>query len=600
MNGLVFAPILIPFATALACLACYRSLRVQRVLSVTGAVGLLASAVALLLAHTEGEISPVYLGGWEAPYGITLVCDGFSAIMVLLNGITGLACVIYGLGATDSVRERHGYHFTTHTLLTAVSGAFLAGDLFNLFVWFEVMLISSFVLITLGGTRGQLEGGIKYVTLNLIASTIFLSACGLVYGVAGTLNMADLAFKLRVYDNPGVVSAIAILFVVCFGIKAGTFPFFFWLPASYHTPPFAVSALFSGLLTKVGVYAMVRVFTTVFGTTDSFISEVLIWTAGLTMLTGVLGAAAQYEVRRILSFHIISQIGYMVMGLAVAGVAMNRAIMAESAGNLADAELMRAAAAISLVGAVFYILHHIIVKTNLFLIAGIIHKLKGSNELKKIGGLYRSHPMLGLLFLIPALSLSGIPILSGFWSKLVLVRGGLEAETYGIVATSLVVSVLTLYSMTKIWAEAFWKNDPRSEAEQAEAVERANQGEFGFKPRTRLALMVGPAIGLACLTLVIGFGAGPAFELSERAALQLLDPEQYIEAVLPPEYLANLRELETAIRLERGEMGPIMLDYASFTGAAGPAPQAWPAGPGPGSGPEWGPDGYASVTEVLP
>jgi multicomponent Na+:H+ antiporter subunit D len=585
MNALVFAPILIPLATGVACMLASGHLRVQRVLSVGGAGGLLASALALLAAHTNGEISPVYLGGWEAPYGITLVCDGFSAIMVLLNGICGLACVVYGLGSTDVVRERHGYHATTHTLLAAVSGAFLAGDLFNLFVWFEVMLISSFVLITLGGTRGQLEGGIKYVTLNLIASTVFLSAVGLLYGVAGTLNMADLAFKLRVYDNPGVVSAIAVLFVVCFGIKAGTFPFFFWLPASYHTPPFAVSALFSGLLTKVGVYAMVRVFTLVFGAGDSFLYEVLIWTAGLTMVTGVLGAAAQFEVRRILSFHIISQIGYMIMGLAVAGVAMNRAIAAEAAGNPGDAELMRAAAAISLVGAVFYILHHIIVKTNLFLIAGIIHKLKGTNELKKIGGLYRSHPMLGVLFLIPALSLSGIPILSGFWSKLTLVRGGLEAETYGIVATSLFVSVLTLYSMTKIWAEAFWKNDPRSEEEQAAAIETEAEGEYGFKRRTRLAFMIGPSVAMAALTLAIGFGAGPAFRLSERAALQLLEPEQYIEAVLPGEYLSELRELETAIRIERGELAPA---DESAQAARRDEPRMD------------GADGYASAVEVSP
>jgi len=569
VNWVVFGPILIPLATAIACLFASGRLGVQRVLSVLGASGLLASAVVLLLHHTGGEISPVQVGGWDAPYGITLVADGFASIMVLLNAICGLACVVYGLGSTDAVRERHGYHICTHTLLAAVSGAFLAGDLFNLFVWFEVMLISSFVLITLGGTRGQLEGGIKYVTLNLISSTLFLSGVGLLYGLAGTLNMADLAFKLRVYDNPGVISAIAVLFVVCFGIKAGTFPFFFWLPASYHTPPFAVSALFSGLLTKVGVYAMVRVFTTVFDPADPFIADVLIWTAGLTMLTGVLGAAAQFEVRRILSFHIISQIGYMVMGLGVAAVALGKAAGADASGLAADAAVMRAAATISLVGTVFYILHHIIVKTNLFLIAGLIHKLTGSNELKTIGGLYRSHPMLGVLFLIPALSLSGIPILSGFWSKLTLVRGGLEAETWGIVATSLFVSVLTLYSMTKIWAEAFWKDDPRAESERDAAVEAANSSEFGFRRRTRLALMAAPAVALACLTLAIGFGAGPAFELSERAASQLLDTDAYIEAVLPADYLADLRELETAIRLERGEIAPAGWIESASVGADG-------------------------------
>ena len=500
MSSLVVLPIIVPLGTAIACLLTQRHRTLQRGVSVAGAALLLAVSAGLLAQVSSDGIQVMRGGGWPAPFGITLVADLLAAIMVLLTGITGLAVAVYSLGSIDERREAHGYHVLYHVLLMGVCGAFLTGDLFNLYVSFEVMLMASFVLLALGGERAQLEGGVKYVTLNLLSSAVFLAAVGVLYGIAGTLNMADLARAAALGVAPDLVPVLAVLFLVAFGIKAALFPFFFWLPASYHTPPIAVSAVFAGLLTKVGVYALMRAFTLIFLGDTAFTHGLILLAAALTMVTGVLGAAAQMEFRRVLSFHIVSQIGYMVMGL----------------GLLTP---------LGLAGSVFYLMHHIVVKTNLFLVGGIVHHLGGSYRLKDLGGLYRSHPFLALVFLVPAFSLAGIPPLSGFWGKMVLVRAGLEAEAWGITAVALGVSLLTLYSMTKLWNEAFWKPTPAAVGRSVEA------------PTSVPPTMLGPAVALAAITVAVGLGAGPVFDLASRAADQLSDPSQYIEAVLGPEGL---------------------------------------------------------------
>ena len=497
MSALVVLPILVPLATAIACLFAWRRRGLQRALSVAGAALLLGVATLLLLQVSSQGIQVMRAGSWPAPFGITLVADLLAAIMVLLTGITGLAVAVYSLGSVDERREAHGYHVLYHVLLMGVCGAFLTGDLFNLYVSFEIMLMASFVLLALGGERAQLEGGVKYVSLNLLSSAIFLAAVGVLYGIAGTLNMADLARAAALGIAPNLVPVLAVLFLVAFGIKAALFPFFFWLPASYHTPPIAVSAVFAGLLTKVGVYALMRAFTLIFIGDTAFTHGLILLAAALTMVTGVLGAAAQMEFRRVLSFHIVSQIGYMVMGL----------------GLLTP---------LGLAGSVFYLMHHIVVKTNLFLVGGIVRHLGGSYALKDLGGLYRSHPFLGVVFLVPAFSLAGIPPLSGFWGKMVLVKAGIEAEAWGITAVALVVSLLTLYSMTKLWNEAFWKPRPLDASGPR------------TEPASVPATLMGPVLALAAVTVAVGLGAGPVFDLASRAAAQLSDPSQYIAAVLGP------------------------------------------------------------------
>ena len=406
MKPLLILPILIPFVTGIILILTAKHRTIQRWLGVLGAAALLVISFMLLNDVWTNGIQAVQIGSWSAPFGITLVADLLSAIMVVLAGLMGISVAVYSLSDIDSQRESFGYYPLFHILLMGICGSFLTGDLFNLFVWFEVMLIASFVLLTLGGERAQLEGGIKYVTLNLISSAIFLAAVGLIYGLVGTLNMADLHIQLSKSDQPGLVTTLAMFFLIAFGVKAALFPLFFWLPSSYHTPPAAVSAVFSGLLTKVGVYTLIRVFTLLFVVDVPYTHTILLVGAGLTMLTGVLGAAAQNEFRRILSFHIVSQIGYMVMGLALFSP-------------------------LALAGSIFYIIHHIIVKTNLFLISGVVNHLRGTYQLKNLGGLYKVYPMLGLLFLIPAFSLAGIPPLSGFWAKFVLIKAGLEQGSAG-------------------------------------------------------------------------------------------------------------------------------------------------------------------------
>jgi multicomponent Na+:H+ antiporter subunit D len=494
MSLLLVLPIVIPLAAAVVSLIAWRSRRTQRVAGVTGAAGLLVAGVLLLRAILSEGIQAVQVGSWPAPFGITLVADLFSAIMVVLAGLMAVAVTVYSLASIDQARERHGYYPLFQMLMAGVCGAFLTGDLFNLYVWFEVMLMASFVLLALGGERSQIHGAMTYVSLNLISSALFLAGVGVLYGLSGTLNMADLARKLEEVESAGAVTATAMLFLVAFGIKAALFPLFFWLPASYHTPPVAVSAIFAGLLTKVGVYALIRVFTLLFVHDTGYTHTILLVLAALTMLTGVLGAVSQHEFRRILSFHIVSQIGYMVMGLGL----FTR---------------------LAIAGSVFYIIHHIIVKTNLFLVSGVVQRLGGSFQLRSLGGLYQSRPLLAGLFLVPALSLAGLPPLSGFFAKLALIRGGLETEQYLVTGVALAVSLLTLLSMMKIWAEGFWKPEPAGAV-----LPVANQ--------KGLNVLLTPIVLLGGLTVLIGLGAEPVFDLSMRTADQLLDRREYIQAVM--------------------------------------------------------------------
>ncbi len=495
MRWVVAVPVAIPFATAVVVFF-LRNHPAGRWASVAGCAALLIAAIALLAAVLQEGVLAGQMGGWPAPFGITLVADLLSAVMALITAITALAVAVYALGDVEERIERQGYHTLFNVLIAGVNGAFLTGDLFNLYVWFEVMLISSFGLLILGGAKAQVDGAIKYVTLNLISTVMFLSGIGILYGMTGSLNLAELSGAVQEVENRGLLSVVAVMFMIAFGIKAALFPLFFWLPAAYHTPAFSVSAVFAGLLTKVGVYALIRMFTLVFTLDTGYTHTILLVVAAFTMVTGVLGAAAQSDFRKILSFHIISQIGYMILGLALL-------------------------TPLALLGAVFYLIHHIIVKANLFLVAGVAQRLTGSTQLSAIGGLYAASPVLAVLFLIPAFSLAGFPPLSGFWAKFLLIQASLEIEQYLVAAIALIVGFLTIYSMTKIWGEAFWKPHPTGEAQPLPALARAE----------RLALVT-PIAALAALTVTIGLFPEPFIGVAERIADQLLDPSTYVTTVL--------------------------------------------------------------------
>lgn len=495
MKNLLFFPLIIPLAAAVLGLLAWNQRKLQRWIGI-GATALLTLVSGVLLVQVQQHgIITAQSGNWPAPFGITLVADLFSSLMLVGTGIMGLCVTVYSLADTEQHQESVGYHPLLQVLLLGVCGSFLTGDLFNLYVWFEVMLIASFVLLALGGQREQMEGAIKYVTLNLIASALLLAGIGLLYGVTGTLNMAHLALRMQELDHTGTIPVIAALLFCAFSIKAAVFPFYFWLPASYHTPPIAVVTIFSALLSKVGIYVLIRVFTLIFPQEALAGQPLILLAAGLTMLFGALGAVAQPELRRLLAFCVISQIGYLLMGLGVF-------------------------TSLALAGSIFFMLHIMAAKSALFLVTGVVARKAGTSWLPELGGLYQRFPLLAVLFLLPALSVAGIPPLSGFWGKLALVQAGLQAEQYLIVAAALGVSVLTLYYLVNAWIQLFWKPRPADAAELR-----------SLTPQRRRQLL-GPALGLTLVSVLLGLLPEPLFRLCSAAAEQLLQPQSYIEAVL--------------------------------------------------------------------
>jgi multicomponent Na+:H+ antiporter subunit D len=500
LEQIVTFPVITPLFFAILMLFLWNKISLHKYINLFASVISLIISLWLFYLVNENKIISLYVGGWYAPFGIVMVSDFLSAIMVVITAIIGFVTAMYSIGTIDPYREKYLYYPLLQFLLMGINGAFLTGDVFNLYVWFEVMLISSFVLLALGGKKAQLEGAIKYVTLNLLASSIFLAAVGLLYGLAGTLNMADLAQKIPIIKQKELVDVISILFMAAFGIKAAIFPMFFWLPASYHTPPVVVSAIFAGLLTKVGVYSLIRFFTIIFTHNVEFTHSILLVSSALTMLTGVLGAAVQNDFRKILSFHIISQIGYMIMGLSLYSP-------------------------LAIAGSVFYIIHHIIVKTNLFFVSGIVKKIKGSYLLDELGGIYKTNPMISLLFFIPAFSLAGIPPLSGFWAKFIVIKSGIEKSQYLLVGVALFVGLLTLFSMTKIWNEVFWKNESNK-------FNNFQNNEYANSTLYKRFMMLCPIIVLALITIIIGLYSQPFFEFANNAANQLIDNSIYKNSVL--------------------------------------------------------------------
>ena len=500
MSWLVPLPIVLPLVGAALSILVGRSRLAQRVIGVTILTAVvLVSAVLLLAVDGDGTIV-AEAGDWPAPMGITLVADRFAATMVVVASVMLLGVLIFAIGEPGAERNHVGFQSVYLVLAAGVSASFLTGDLFNLFVAFEMTLTASYVLLTLGGRHEQVRSGMTYVVISLLASTLFVTALALLYAATGTVSMADLANRVPEL-TPGVRSTFAVLLLVVFGIKAALFPLFFWLPDSYPIAPSPITAIFAGLLTKVGIYAIIRT-QTLFFPADSRPGTLLLVLAAATMVVGVLGAIAQEDVKRILSFTIVSQIGYLAFGLGlftIAGVA----------------------------AAVFSMVHHIAVTTALFLASGLIERLGGSSRLTRVGGMVRQAPLLAALFLLPALAMAGIPPLSGFVSKLGLIDAGIESRQYAIVAVSLIVSLLTVLSMIRIWAAVFW--NPAEERAAAPGTAAA----LGRREPKRPLAMIVPTAALVTCTLAIAAAAGPIYSLSDRTARELLDPARYVAEVRP-------------------------------------------------------------------
>ncbi len=523
MTVLAPMPVLIPLLAASITLVLGRKPRTQRYTTIGALiVVVVASGLLLYLADRDGTTA-LQVGGWNSPIGITLVVDRLSAMMLVVSSIVLLAVVIYavGQGVRDGTEHQPTSIFLpTYLALSAgISNAFLAGDLFNLYVGFEVLLAASFVLLTLGASADRVRAGVSYVMVSMVSSLIFLCGIAFAYAATGTLNLAQMATRLDAVPA-GTRTAIFGVLLVAFGIKAAVFPLSNWLPNSYPTAPAPVTAVFAGLLTKVGVYAIIRTHTLLFP--GGVLDNVLLVLGLLTMLVGILGAIAQSDIKRLLSFTLVSHIGYMIFGIGLS-------------------------TASGLSGAVYYVAHHIIVQTTLFLVVGLIERQAGSSSLRRLGGLAAASPVLAVAFLIPALNLGGIPPFSGYIGKVALLQAGAAQASslaWVLVAGGTVTSLLTLYVVARVWTKAFWR--PRADAPEGDLADRAPSAlidesfDIDFAKREDVgrmpAFMLLPTIGLVGVGIALTVFAGPIIGITDRAAEDLEHRSVYIDAVLGPNY----------------------------------------------------------------
>jgi multicomponent Na+:H+ antiporter subunit D len=539
-------PVLLPLLGAAANLLVGRHPRTQRAVSLVVLTAVLVVSVVLLLQADTGGPTAVSVGGWPVPLGIVLVVDRLSALMLVVASTVALGVLWFavGQGSADGSEETplSIFHPTFLVLIAGVSNAFLAGDLFNLYVGFEILLMASYVLLTLGGSAPRVRAGITYVVVSLTSSLIFLAAIALVYASTGTVNMAQLAGRLGELP-PGMQLLLQSMLLIAFSIKAAVFPLSAWLPDSYPTAPAPVTAVFAGLLTKVGVYAIIRTQTLLFP--DGGLDDLLMWAGLATMLIGILGAVAQTDIRRMLSFTLVSHIGYMVFGIALGTAA-------------------------GLAGAIFYVAHHIAIQTTLFLVAGLIERQGGSTSVNRLGGLAQRSPLLAVLFFVPAMNLAGIPPFSGFIGKLGLLQAGVADGSQlalTVVAGGVVTSLLTLLAIARVWTRAFWR--PASQeplADTAAAAARdAGDGEPELQTERRAAwsaawerheqvatagtavqatraaavralrplpgVMVGATAVMVAVTVSLTGIAGWLYGYTDRAASDLLERTSYVEAV---------------------------------------------------------------------
>ncbi|MEM6616648.1 MAG: Na+/H+ antiporter subunit D [Pseudomonadota bacterium] len=495
-DWLVIMPIVIPFLAASGIVMMRQ--RVDRHAELAMGTCLLMTLfnLALLLKVLREGVVVMEMGNWLPPFGIVFVVDAVGALFALTTSVLGFATAWYAANDLDMRTRRYGFFAFLMMLISGVSGAFLTGDVFNLYVWFEVLLIASFGLIIFGGEREQLDGAVRYAILNLIATTLFLIATGFLYGITGTLNFADLARVIPELPDSAPIETVGALYIFAFAMKAAAFPVGSWLPASYHTPKLVVGALFAGLLTKVGVYAIFRVNSLVFPTPDEAIRLTLLWVSLITMIVGVLGAIAQNDMRRTLGFLVVSGIGSMLLGVALGTENGFR-------------------------GAVLYAVHSMVVMTALYLVVGIIQRATNQRLMTEISGLYRASSVLSIVFLILVFAVSGLPPFSGFWPKVALLEAAIEVDEGFAAFILLLTGLLTSIAMGRMWAHTFWK--------PAEAL--ANQTVVStsvFRDPGRML----PVALLVAIVIALGLFPNWLFVAANQGASGLIDPAAYIEATL--------------------------------------------------------------------
>lgn len=501
-DWLVVLPLVIPVVTGAVLVMLRHHTRHHAAISAVGLLALFAADVALLVEVVGGGPMVMAMGAWRPPFGIAFAADVLGTTFATVAAAVALAVAIWSGPTVNTHERRYGFHPFLMLLMTGVTGAFLTGDIFNLYVWFEVLLISSFGLMVLGSEKAQIDATVKYGLLNLMATTVFLIATGLLYATVGTLNMADIAVRIHALPPGAPIVTIATLYLLAFGMKAAGFPLQVWLPASYHTPPAGVSALFAAMLTKVGVYALLKTLVLILPAEGRALSDVTVFVAGATIAVGAVGALAESDLRRICGHLVIAGIGNMLIGVAIADQA-------------------------SITGAVFYAVHSMLAMAGLYLAAGVVEEIAGSGDLRRAGGIAAFDPAFATVFLVLAAAAAGLPPFSGFWPKAMLFEAAAAAGAPGLATLVLVSSLVILTALGRVVLLVFWRGGPEGTPDGTTDLRRLTP-----LPADERASRLVPVGLLAALSVSIGLMPAPVHDLAAAAARGLLDPAAYAARVL--------------------------------------------------------------------